>query len=77
MAIQPETVTVGAEGLTLSLIVWRRFYRPKPGLIERVYALNPGLAELGIILPVGTVFLLPVDPEENRTQRQDVISLWD
>lgn len=77
MAVQPELVTVEAEGLTLSLIIWRRFYSPRYGLLERVYDLNPGLSEAGVFLPVGTTFLLPVDPQEVKAEADVVISLWD
>lgn len=77
MAVQPETITVQSEGLTVSRIVWQRFHAPKPGLVERILDINPGLAALGFFLPVGTVFLLPVDPEETKVQSETVISLWD
>ena len=55
-----ETITIQWEAITASLLVWRRFKRPMPGLVERVYALNPRLALVGPILPVGTVLRLPV-----------------
>jgi len=55
-----ETVTVEGELLTVSLIVWRRFKRPMPGLVEAIHDLNPGLANLGNYLPVGTVLAMPV-----------------
>ena len=76
MSIQPERVVVEAEGLTISRIIWRRFRRPMYGLHERVLDLNPGLAEAGVILPLGTVFLLPVDPVEAVREPEKLISLW-
>ena len=70
-----ETVTVEGDGLTVSVIVWRRFKRPMPGLVEAIYDLNPGLADLGQSLPVGTCFdmLIPIPREQ---QVLDPIRLW-
>lgn len=76
MSLPPETVTVASEGLTLSLIIWRRFRRARPGLVERVLDLNPGLAEAGPVLPVGTTFVLPIDPDPPPNAPR-VVSLWD
>ena len=70
-----ETVTVKGDRLTVSAIVWRRFKRPMPGLVEAIYNLNPGLADLGQSLPVGTSFdmLIPIPREQ---QVLDPIRLW-
>ncbi len=75
MADLTETIEVRGDAVTLSLIIWRRYRRPMFGLVEQTLDLNPGLAELGPILPVGTVFDLPVvlNPEEKIL---DPITLW-
>ena len=70
-----ETVTVEGDGLTVSVIVWRRFKRPMPGLVEAIYDLNPGLADLGQTLPVGTRFEMPI-PIPREQQVLDPIRLW-
>jgi len=70
-----ETVTVEGDGLTVSLIVWRRFRRPMPGLVEAVYARNPRLADHGHLLPVGVSFELPV-LQEAETRVLPEIKLW-
>ena len=70
-----ETVTVGGDGLTLSLIVWRRFHRPMPGLVEQILDLNPGLADQGDVLPVGVSFDMPI-PIPRERQVLDPIRLW-
>lgn len=70
-----ETVTVEGDGLTVSAIVWRRFKRPMPGLVEAIYDLNPGLADLGQTLPVGTSFDMPI-PIPREQQVLDPIRLW-
>ena len=70
-----EEVTVEGEGLTLSLIVWRRFHRPMPKLVEKIVDRNPGLAELGPILPVGTRFDMPI-PAPEQDPVLPAIRLW-
>ena len=70
-----ERVTVSGEFITLSLIVWRRFHRPMPDLIEQILALNPGLAERGPYLPVGTTFDMPV-PAPREPAILEPVKLW-
>jgi phage tail protein X len=70
-----ETVTVEGDGLTVATLVWRRFKRPMPGLVEAIYDLNPGLADLGQTLPVGTSFDMPI-PIPREQQLLDPIRLW-
>lgn len=75
MTTMTQTVTVEGDALTVSLIVWRRFKRPMPGLVETILDANPGLADLGPILPLGTVFEMPV-PIARDHQVLDPIRLW-
>ena len=75
MTTSVEPVTVEGDGLTVSLIVWRRFKTQMPGLVEQVYDLNPGLAELGPILPVGASFLMPIPTPRSPTVLAP-IRLW-
>ena len=70
-----EPVTVEGEFITVSLIVWRRFKRPMPGLLEQILDLNPGLAALGPWLPVGTTLDMPV-PTPREPALLAPISLW-
>jgi phage tail protein X len=70
-----ETVTVEGDGLTVATLVWRRFKQPMPGLVEAIYDLNPGLADLGQTLPVGTSFDMPI-PIPREQQVLDPIRLW-
>lgn len=44
------------------------------GLVEAVLALNPGLADLGVIPPLDTVIELP---EGQTGQAREAIRLWD
>ena len=70
-----EPVTIEGDGLTVSLIVWRRFRRAMPGLVDQIYAMNVGLAELGPVLPVGTQFNMPI-PIPREQQVLEPIRLW-
>lgn len=70
-----ERVTIEGDGITVPLVVWRRFRRPMPGLVEEIYARNRELAETGPYLPVGTVFDMPI-PTARKTERLDPIRLW-
>jgi phage tail protein X len=70
-----EPITVEGDGITLSLIVWRRFRRPMAGLVEQILDRNPGLAGSGSHLPIGTAFYLPISiPREPAIL--DPIKLW-
>lgn len=75
MADVIETVTVEGDALTLSTIVWRRFKRPMPGLVEQILDLNPGLADQGQFLTVGTTFSMPI-PIPRAQLVLDPIRLW-
>lgn len=72
-----ERVRVGAEFSTLPLMIWRRFQRQMPGLVEDTLSRNPGLADLGPYLPVGTEFDLKIETTaQDQTPAQEAIRLW-
>ncbi len=70
-----EPVTVQGEFVTVSLIVWRRFKRPMPGLVEQIHDMNPGLADLGAFLPAGATFNMPI-PAPCAPAILDSVKLW-
>lgn len=57
-----ETVVVMGDAVTASLLVWRRFRKPMPGLVERIYEINPNLASSGVFLPLGASVKIPIPP---------------
>ena len=71
-----ETITVRGDGLTIPLLVWRRFRRPMPGLVEQILDLNQGLAEHGPFLPLGTVINMPIPISEDAAEPEARIKLW-
>ena len=62
------------EGDTVDEIVWRHYGNTVASAFERVLEANRGLADLGPVLPVGTIVLLPVFEETKETES---VSLWD
>ncbi|MDR8014115.1 tail protein X [Ectopseudomonas guguanensis] len=62
------------QGDTVDAIVWR-YYGRTAGLVERVLDANPGLADLGPVLPNGTLINLPAAaPQAEQSQ---MVNLWD
>lgn len=72
-----KTVTVQAEGVTLSGMVWQTLKRQPVGFVEAVLDFNPGLAKLGPYLPVGTVVNFPLDAISAQQPTRQVVRLWD
>ncbi|WP_296250297.1 tail protein X [Pseudomonas sp. UBA4194] len=66
--------TLAQQGDTVDLICWR-IYGRTAGVTEAVLEANPGLADLGPVLPHGTLVTLPeVAPQAEQTQ---MVNLWD
>lgn len=62
------------QGDTLDAICWRHLGTVQP--VESVLKLNPGLAALGPILPMGAAVTLP-EIDQAAAQPQQTIQLWD
>lgn len=58
---------------TLDFICWK-FYGQQSGAVERVLDANPGLADLGPVIPANTTITLP-DLPQPATEVQP-IRLW-
>ncbi|GGY03870.1 tail protein X [Paludibacterium paludis] len=54
-----------------------RHYGMTAGVTEAVYLANPGLAELGAVLPIGMMVYLPEISTTEAAQEQQLINLWD
>lgn len=63
-----------SQGDTLDYICWK-YYGQQSGAVELVLEANPGLADLGEVLPLNTQIILP-DLPEPATEVQP-IRLWD
>lgn len=62
------------QGDTVDALCWRHFGRTA-GLVELVYELNPGLADLGPVLPSGLAVTLPEKPAHKPNA--PLLQLWD
>lgn len=59
---------------TIDSICWR-YYGRSAGVVEKVLEANPQLADIGVILPIGTHVILPnIDTPQ---QTRQTIQLWD
>jgi phage tail protein X len=61
-----EEVTVRGEGITLDLLLWRRYGVRGQDLVEATFEANPGLAQQGSELSLGTRVALPALPVNPR-----------
>ena len=61
------------QGETLDAIC-QRYLGRTAGVTEQVLALNTGLADLGVVLPMGTLITLPDTPTQPRRPQ---VQLWD
>lgn len=68
-----ETVTT-REGDTVDLLLWRHRGRTA-GVTEETFALNPGLAAHGPLLPAGLTVILPAVAARETTR--ETVQLWD
>lgn len=62
------------QGDTVDAICWRHYGRTA-GVVEQVLDANPGLADLGPVIPHGTLIALP-DVAVQAEQRP-MVNLWD
>lgn len=69
----PRTV-IALQGDTVDLLCLRHL-GATAGVTEATYRLNPGLADLGPILPLGLAITLPDLPA--TTARIETVQLWD
>ncbi|AVX11504.1 tail protein X [Stutzerimonas stutzeri] len=62
------------QGDTVDAICWRHYGRTA-GVVEQVLDANPGLADLGPVIPHGTLVLLP--EQAVRAEQRQMVNLWD
>lgn len=65
---------IAMQGDTLDAICWRH-YGSTAGVVETVLDANPGLADLGPVLPHGTTVQLPDITTQQQTS--STVQLWD
>ena len=70
------TVTVQRPRTTLDLLLWRQNGVAGAALLEQTLEANPGAADLGAELPIGTTVHLPELPASAPAQTTKVIDLF-
>jgi phage tail protein X len=76
MTIAMRNILVSSDGVSVDLVIWQTYRKPMPSLLEQTLDINPGLAGLGPILPLGTRFKLPTVRPPVAPTRTDVVHLW-
>lgn len=71
-----EQSLMARQGDKLDLLLWRDAGLG-PGEIARVCDANPGLADLGPILPLGTIIVVPATADTGASRALPLIQLWD
>lgn len=64
------------QGDTLDKLCWRHLGRTA-GLVEQALELNPGLSDLGPVLPHGTAVDLPEITTTPAAAARPLVQLWD
>jgi phage tail protein X len=66
MALTYETVQISGDRITPSLLIWRRYRRPAPGMLGLFLRANPAAAVAVAgqpFLPIGMKVMVPIDSE--------------
>lgn len=71
-----EQRLVARSGDKLDLMLWRDAGLG-PGELTRVLDANPGLADLGPLLSLGTVIIVPATANASATRVRPLVQLWD
>lgn len=76
-----ELMQVMGDFVTADLIVWRRYKRPAPGILEKMLDANPQLAYVHRytpFIPPGTYVRVPIDPDllAGKPQASQTTNLW-
>lgn len=69
-------ITVQRPRTTLDLLLWRQHGVAGAALLEQTLELNPGVADLGAELPIGTLVRLPELQASTPAQTAKVIDLF-
>lgn len=63
-----------SEGDTADYVAWKHYGTQSGQVVERLVAANPGLADLGPVLPAGVLITLP---ELEAVGVTEGVKLWD
>lgn len=72
-----ETLVVRSEKTSLDALLWRRYRREVPGLVEQTLARNPGLADMGAFLAVGARVIVDAPAPRATLAPPALVRLYD
>ena len=71
-----EEILVETDGLTVSRLAFNRFKKVVPGMVEKIYSINSGLANTAPFIKAGTVVKIPIPVKTNKTKISEPVSFW-
>ena len=71
----PETIIVKGEGITLDLLLHRKYGVPGRALMPTALTLNPGVSDNGPFIPLGTSVVIPDLPASSSSTTK-VVTLF-
>lgn len=71
------TVVIAHQGDTVDALCLRHLGTTAGGVVETTLDINPGLAALGPVLPMGTPVTLATPSTTTPTTTSNTVSLWD
>ena len=72
-----STVALSVVGDTVGDVLYRYFEDDGDDLERQLYALNPHLNQLPVILPTGTRIKLPTVEAKSEPESERVVTIWD
>ena len=72
----PQTIPVRGENITADLLLFRLYGVAGQALVEELLTLNPGLSDLGPVIPLGTDVIVPDRPVPKPFTERPVVTLF-
>lgn len=71
-----QQIPIRGEGITADLLLFRIHGIAGQALVEEMLEMNPGLADLGEFIPLGTVVTVPDLPSPDAFVARPVVTLF-
>ncbi|SFV32558.1 P2-like prophage tail protein X [Devosia crocina] len=71
-----QSFTIKREGVTLDLLLYQVHGVEGPAMLEVALGLNPGLADMGPFIPLGTTVIVPDKPARDVFRVRPTVSLF-
>ncbi|WP_172123236.1 tail protein X [Devosia sp. 919] len=71
-----QSFTIARPNMTLDLLLFQAYGPAGQSLLEQALVLNPGLADLGPMIPLGATVTIPDRPAADPFRARPVVSLF-